>query len=356
MRLGISFWTPQDDISALLAETAEQLGQTAVAVDPMGPLPAGLDALLIHGPQGSPLPLAFQLQALPADERPRLAVWQTEQFWNPAWPTWLARLASDARAAVERYGYQRHGQAVWQRSNRWSKVTRRAFRLRYFGELRWLRRTGLLTALAATSQWMAGFLARTGLPASLAYFGVYPCWGADLGLDRDIDVLWVGKVGTDRRQKLLEQVRSALAQRGITMVVVDGVEHPYVFGEARTALLNRAKVVLNLLRQPWDNHSLRFFLAAANRAMVISEPTLPHLPYQNGVHVVYAGLRELPDVMTHYCRAEAERQRIADEMHRYTFAELTVAKGLSNVLSAVAATPGAPQAMPRATGPIARAG
>jgi hypothetical protein len=217
-------------------------------------------------------------------------------------------------------------------------LTGRATRFRYFGELRWLRRTGLLTVLAATSRWMADFLTRRGLPATVAYFGTHPSWGADLGLERDIDVLWLGKVGSDRRQTLLRQIRPELERRGIKMMLVDGVEHPYVFGHDRTVLLNRSKIVLNLLREPWDNHSLRFFLAAPNRALVVSEPTLPHLPYQAGVHFVSAPASELPDLIARYCQQVDERRRIVDQMQCYTLAELTVAKGLSKVIAAVAGT------------------
>jgi hypothetical protein len=40
-----------------------------------------------------------------------------------------------------------------------------------------------------------------------------------------------------------------MAQRGIALLVLDGVDHAHVFGEERAALLNRTKIVLNHLRQ-----------------------------------------------------------------------------------------------------------
>jgi hypothetical protein len=333
MRIGVGSWQTDDHIARLLREGSERLGHTAIALDAHGKLPDGLDVLLIHGPQGSPLNLALQLEALPAAGRPKLAFWHTEQFWNPTLPSGPAKLVCDLRSGLERFAYRRQGPAIWQPRNPWRRLTQRALRLRYFGDLRWLQRTGLLTVVAATSRWMASFLNARGVRASLAYFGADPSWGEDLGLERDIDVLWLGKIATDRRGALLRQIRAELDRRGVKLVVVDGVEHPYVFGKERTILLNRTKVVLNVLRMPWDNHSIRFYLAAPNCALVVSEPTLPHLPYEDGVHVVYAPLPRLPDVIAHYCRNEGERRQIVDEMRRYTLAELTLEKGLVQVLA-----------------------
>jgi len=71
-------------------------------------------------------------------------------------------------------------------------------------------------------------------------------WGADLILERDIPVLWLGKISTDRRRKYLQQVRAELKKRGIEDVVIYGTENPYVFGEERRILLNLTQITVNI--------------------------------------------------------------------------------------------------------------
>jgi hypothetical protein len=119
--------------------------------------------------------------------------------------------------------------------------------------------------------------------------------------------------------------------------VVDGIENPFVFGDERTALLNRAKVVLSLQRKEWDNHSFRYYLAALNRALIVAEPTLPHTPFTPGVHLVEARVEHMADTIAEYLSDELKRGRIVAEAYRLVTTELTMKNGIRRLLDEVIA-------------------
>jgi hypothetical protein len=65
--------------------------------------------------------------------------------------------------------------------------------------------------------------------------------------------------------------------------MADNEENPFIFGETRTAFLNRAKITLNITRTWYDDNFSRFAYAVPNRSLVVSEPLLPHCPeYEAG--------------------------------------------------------------------------
>jgi hypothetical protein len=328
LRIGVVHWEAGDGMASAIAGTLIELGHTAVEISPEGALPGGLDLILLWGPLGSPVPIATRLIEAPARTRPRLVLWQTEQSWDPRLPSWIAHPASVLRAWLDR---RRRGRPV-----RAARPLRRGLRFRYFGDLLWLKRNGLPDVLAVPSDWYAEFLSQRGIDNITAYIGAYPGWGADLGLERDIPVLWIGKPGSRRRIKMLRSVRSALKRRGIRMKIVDGIESPYVFGRERIELLNRTKIVLNILRQPWDANALRYYLAAANGAMILTEPTLAHNPFKAGVHIVESDPARLAGTAAFYLEHEPERARIAANSRELVETELTMRRQVSKILSEVA--------------------
>ena len=126
----------------------------------------------------------------------------------------------------------------------------------------------------------------------------------NLELERDIPVLWLGKAGSSRRKSLLHKTRAELRTHGIEMLVIDGVENPYIFGKDRDNLLSRTKIVLNLVRAWWDDNSLRYTLVAPKRALIVTEPTLPHTDFMPGVHLVEAPVNQLADTILYYLNHE----------------------------------------------------
>jgi hypothetical protein len=225
-------------------------------------------------------------------------------------------------------------------------------RFRYYGDIWRYRRAGLIDVLAVWSPQVGDELTRRGFAPIVVGMGYYPDCGRDLGLMRDIDVLWLGRPGSRRRQRLVERVRRELARRGISLMVVDGVEHPYVFGEARTRLLNRTKIMLNLLRQTWDDNSMRFFFAAANGALVVSEPTLRHSDFTAGVHLVEAPVGRLAETVQAFLEDEPRRKAIVERARQLAVETLRMETAVRRLVAAAesvgaagaAGTPNAPRA------------
>lgn len=114
--------------------------------------------------------------------------------------------------------------------------------------------------------------------------------------------------------------------------MVDGVQHPYVFGHERTQLFNRTKIVLNLLRTPWDNHSLPFFLVAANKVLVVSVPPYPHIPFKPGVHLATAPPNQMAATVVRYLQDDAARRAITDGAYELVAQELTMKQSAQRIL------------------------
>jgi hypothetical protein len=123
------------------------------------------------------------------------------------------------------------------------------------------------------------------------------------------------------------------------MTVVDGVEHPFVFGRERTRLLNRATITLNVLPTWYDGaFSYRFPLAAANRSLMVSEVVLAHAPHLvPNVHYVDAPPDRLADALLHYLHAPAERERIVAAAYRAVIDEYPFIDSVAAIMRALAA-------------------
>lgn len=151
---------------------------------------------------------------------------------------------------------------------------------------------------------------RHGLPTIFAPWGSTPEDYADLGLERDIDVLGMGKRATKRRSKHLDRIRGAFADCGVHMHVADNEENPFIFAEERMRFLNRAKITLNLTRTWYDDNFSRFSMAAPNRCLIVSEPLLSHCPsYQPGIHYVAAPIERLAETILYYLKKVWQARR-----------------------------------------------
>jgi hypothetical protein len=191
--------------------------------------------------------------------------------------------------------------------------------------LRRLHRLALPDILAVTNRGRSDFLAEHGIPASHVPLGYEPSHGHDMGLHRDLDVLYLGESRVPRRRRFLDQLRN---QR-IDVTIRGDWSDPNLWGEARTRLLNRAKILLNILRFPGEFSGLRFLLAMANGALLISEPVYDCYPFVAGRHFVSASIEEMPRVVRYYLANEAERRRIAEEAYTFVTQSLTMRASVS---------------------------
>jgi len=165
------------------------------------------DLALAYGPfsaDGGMLRLARRFLELPPARRPVFAWWLTEGLPAPWLPRWSVSLAGRARLGLDQLGLLRA----------------HAHRLRILGELQWLHAHGLPNVLAVTSPARAAYLERFGLRCAVIPLGYDPAYfGRDLGLPRDIDVAFVGSVGTGRRKRVLGRLTRSLQRLGINLSV-----------------------------------------------------------------------------------------------------------------------------------------
>ncbi len=88
------------------------------------------------------------------------------------------------------------------------------------------------------------------------------------------------------------------------------------WGEGRTELLNRTKVLLNLPRFP-GHFSDRVMMGMATGALVVSEPIFLPAPFEPGVHYVECEVDEMAETLRSYLADDEARRRITDTA--YTF-------------------------------------
>jgi len=119
-----------------------------------------------------------------------------------------------------------------------------------------------------------------------------------------------------------------LARRGRTLTLAGDA-----FGADREQLLNRARIVLSLLRIPHDLAGMRMLMGMACGALVVAEDCPDTDAYRPGEHFVMARLDELPAVIEYYLVHEDERQKIARQGHRFVTEELTLANAVRKMLA-----------------------
>lgn len=336
-RVGVVQWFDKDGIAEALADELAALGHDPVYFRWDQPLPHNAEVIFSFAPYGDFLRVASRLEALPAHQRPILIHWNTEGIPDLGLPWRFVSVMSALRSGL---GRAIHTGKRWLPASiscalqKWQ--TSRMLRFRYVGDYYYAYRRGWLHLFADSSEVYAQIHRKHGLPAFYLPWGAVNRWYADLGLQRDVDVLWMGKRGTKRRSDLLDRVRAELRPHGIEVYVADNEENPYVFGDERTALLNRAKVTLNVTRTWYDDNFSRFSMAAPNRSLIVSEPMLPHCPaYKAGVHYVSAPIEKLAESILYYIRNEDKRAEIVENAYRLVTTELTMGNSLKPIMQEV---------------------
>ncbi|MGH9418467.1 MAG: glycosyltransferase family protein, partial [Thermoanaerobaculia bacterium] len=136
-------------------------------------------------------------------------------------------------------------------------------------KLRGMIREGFVDLLFVIGGEQEEYAAEQGYAAHRFEYGYHESFGDLMGLERDVDVLFLGETRPRRRRKLLDRLR----RDGID-VTVRGSWHKRdgaLWGQERTEFLNRTKILVHLQRYPGKVASKRFVLAMANGALVISE-------------------------------------------------------------------------------------
>lgn len=342
-RIAVLQLTPEDGIAKIICEELGRLGHSPVPFGYGASIPKGTEIVVthIHGDlHGGPpklLPVLQQIaQNLPA-ERPTIVHWNTEGYPDLRIPPPLMWTLGFCRSRSSQLSHSKHS---WLRGLAsqpplaW--VNNRMHRFRYVGDYQYAYRRGWLNILADSSRIYAQLNANRGMPTVYVPWGATPSVYADLGLERDIDVLWMGKRGTRRRSQLLDQVRQELRSYDVEMHVADNEENPFIFGETRTRFLNRAKICLNLTRTWYDDNFSRFAFAAPNRCLIVSEPLLPHCPdFEAGNHYVSAPIDKLAQSIVYYLSHDDERRAIVDSAYQLVTTTLSFRSSMARLMDAV---------------------
>jgi hypothetical protein len=340
-RVGVVLWKAHDGMAQAVAEALFELGHSALPFDCDGPVPTGVDVVFSQGPYGRFLQIPRRLSQLPPDQRPMLVHWNDEGLpdlrlpWTlmaamGAWRSRVGRLVDSPNALLRALGER--PPLAW--------LQRRMMRFSYLGDYHYAYRQGWLTLLVDFSKIYADLHSAHGLPTLAVPWGAARSWSADLGLERNIDVLWMGARAGRRRSQLLDRVRRELGHLGIDMYIADNEEHAFIFGDERTHILNRAKITLNLTRTWYDDNYLRFPIVMPNRSLIVSETLLPHCTdYVPGQHYVSAPVAKLAETIHYYLVHESERRRIVENAFQLVTTELTLTNSVGRIMAAVSQHP-----------------
>jgi hypothetical protein len=256
-----------------------------------------------------------QLQMIPRKERPFTVIWHSEPFPPP----------KSTGLSAPRLHFREIVKIVL--GDKWpTDAYSNHFRLRALME------QGIPDLLAVSTPDRKRFLAEQGMDSVYVPLGYHRAeHGYDMGIERDIDVLFLGALHITRRKMLFKK----LLEKGIHLTAKGSWSDPEVWGENRTRLLNRAKIFLNLQRYPGELSGARLILGMANKALVISEPINEPGEFAPGKHFVSATPDEMPRVIAYYLNHDDEREKIALAGHALVTQQLTMERSVSRILELI---------------------
>jgi len=335
-RVAVPAWVEDDGIAKMIGFELEQIGYNPVLFFFDSNIPEDVDYLLTFGPYNRILPIWQNNARIALSRRPVVIHWNTEGMPDLRIPPKVVRALGAMRSKIGRMGYSGSVLDHFLYSIRpVSNIDQSFKRYRFHGDYEYACRKGWLHVLSDTSHIYSQIRSKIGIPTLYAPWGASQRWYEDLGLQRDLDVLWMGTRGSQRRSRILDQVFRELKLKGLNVYIADNEENPFIFGEERTRQLNRAKITLNITRTWYDDNFSRFTMACPNRSLVVSEPVLPHcIEFKENVHYVSAKIEDLANTIVYYLEHEEERRQIVDNAYELMMAELKFEKSLRKMFSA----------------------
>lgn len=335
-RVALVKWAEHDGLTEAFYRELVQLGFEVTTFLYCDQIPETAELLFSFGPYGRWMSLVRQVGQRKARSALKFVHWNTENPPDLRIPWNLQSGLGKWRASFDRL-YDSPGNGTRRLLNSFplSVLNRKMLKFRYLGEYRYAFSGGYLDELAFSSHIYADLFSRHNMPASYVPWGTSPTWHANLNLPRDIDVLWFGKRRTRRRDRLLQKITDSLRSQNIQVFLADTIEHPFIYGEERIRILNRAKITLNLLPTWYDNaFPYRFHVAAGNRSLVVSETILPHCPeYQPGVHYVSVSSDKVTDAIQYYLEHQDEMDKITENAFQLVTKQMTMQNSVRSLLS-----------------------
>ena len=324
-------WKSNSGVHLPQGKVIQQLGYNHSFFKYDKPIPSNADIILIQGPYGSLLPFFSQYREIPENEKPILIYWFQQNLYI-AMPLWLQYffgvVYSGAYSTFEPNPFSHTLNILLNKFK-----PNRGSRFATLGDILWLDRNNLLNILATPASEYQKVFAGFGIDSLLIPRGYHPDYGEIRDLTRDIAVLWMGKIRTERRERIIHGLRVELANEGLEMQVYDGIEKPFIFGEERTSLLNRSWFILNILAYPTDEISIRYYIAAANGAVILTEPGKNEYPFENWAHLVECLPQQMAETVSYHINHPEEWQRISQNAFNLVSQELTLENSISAMLT-----------------------
>jgi glycosyltransferase involved in cell wall biosynthesis len=184
----------------------------------------------------------------------------------------------------------------------------------------------------ATRSYQA-FLAEHGIASEHIPVAYHPVHGHLLNLERDIDVLFLGDLRVGRRKRIIRR----LQRQGLPVTALGDYSDPRYWGDARTELLNRSKVLLNIPRHPGLLADMRLILGMSTGVLVVSEPVYLPDPFVPGTHYVEASLDEMAETTMRWLEDDDARAQMTARAHAFVTEELTLKQSFADLLKLAAA-------------------
>jgi hypothetical protein len=187
------------------------------------------------------------------------------------------------------------------------------------------QRKGWLSHIITSTEEKRQYLESHGIDAQFLPVGQQSFFGEDLQTPRDIDALFIGSLKSKRRRLQLDQLMSRLAAYGLTTHVPDGP----IWGQARTKLVNRAKVLVHMHNFEWDTPWMRWNLASANGAAIASPPlSVPH-PMRPSIDYLSAPIEDLAEAIRDLTQDETRRQQMVVACQARISEHMTAARSIA---------------------------
>jgi hypothetical protein len=325
-------WDPGSELHLAQGDAIERLGYRHCFFRFDETIPRGVQVVLMQGPYGSVVHLRRQLVGWSRGQRPTL-VWWFQQSFDFRLPAVLQRVVPVGLARMVDWWVSESEGCGRASTGLLPRALLRGRRIQFLGDILWLHDRGILDVLGVSSQYYADFLRTMGLDPLVVPRGYDQRYGRALDLERSIAAVWIGKTRNRRRRDAIYWLRDELARRGLHMEIRDGQLAPFVYGGERTRLLNQTGFVVSVLPEPTSEVSIRYYIAAANGAVVIAEPTPHRYPFKAGEHLLECRLEDMPDTIAAYMQREDERSRLAGRMLHLMETDLTLERSLEALLA-----------------------
>ena len=251
------------------------------------------------------------LAAMRSPERPLVILWHTEPLPLPA----AAGLSLPLPTLRE----------VAKIVTRDTRATDPRTNARRIGEM---RRAGIPDVFVVSTASRKYWLEEHGIESHFVPVGYFPTQGCDLGLERDIEALFIGIMTDPRHRRAVRY----LERKGVDITAIGDWTKRGLWGQKRTEMINRSRFFLGLQRHRGELSGVRMILGMANGALVISEPIFQPEPYVPGRHFVSVPLTEMPEAIRYYTEHRSEADTIAKEGQRFVTTELTIAGSVDRIL------------------------